>query len=74
MFASTKKSIFPLISTIILPKVFTLLNPMKPDTLVVLYRNMYVALKVTQKKNCRISVIKSYVVVLVDKHVNILTW
>ena len=44
MLVNMKDNIFPLISTIILPKVLTLCYPVDLDTLAVIYWNSYVAL------------------------------
>ena len=45
-----KNIIFPLISSIILPKMLTLLYPLQPETLAVVYWNLYVVLEYNIEK------------------------
>ena len=64
MLVNMKNNLFPLISTIILPKVLTLCYPVHLETLAVIYWNSCVALK-CQKKQKQIEVSQLHKIMVV---------
>ena len=70
MLLSMENNVFPLISNIILPKVSTLLYPVQPEMLAVIYWNLYLVLKCYIENNLAyLGYTDLRVVMMIDTHV-----